>query len=52
MRQHLALDAAQDLAFCGLAAALRDDRRDVRAALAGYGAFSGAASLLTDARPA
>jgi hypothetical protein len=27
MRQHPALDAAQGLAFCGLAAALRDDRR-------------------------
>jgi glyoxylase-like metal-dependent hydrolase (beta-lactamase superfamily II) len=48
MDQHLAIDALQGLAFCGAAAAMHDERPEVRAALAGYGAFSVAAALLTD----
>jgi glyoxylase-like metal-dependent hydrolase (beta-lactamase superfamily II) len=49
MQQHLAIDAIQGLAFCAAAAALRDEPAEVRAALAGYGAFSIAAALMTDA---
>ena len=48
LQRHLAIDALQGLAFCGAAAALRDEPAEVRAALAGYGAFSVAAALLTD----
>ena len=48
MRQHLAIDAMQGIGFCAAAAALRDEPAEVRAALAGYGAFSVAAALLTD----
>ena len=48
MGRHLVVDALQGLAFCGAAAALRDEPPEVRAALGGYGAFSVAVSLLTD----
>lgn len=51
MREHLALDAAQGLAFCLAATALEDEPREVRLALAGYGLFALAAAALTDRRP-
>jgi glyoxylase-like metal-dependent hydrolase (beta-lactamase superfamily II) len=46
--EHLAIDALQGLGFCVAGAALRREPAEVRVALAGYGAFSIAAALLTD----
>lgn len=48
MDHHLALDALQGAGFCAAAALLDDEPLEVRAALAGYGAFSLVAVLLTD----
>jgi hypothetical protein len=44
---HLAIDTAQGIGFCIAAAALRDQPRQVRYAMAGYGVFSVAAAALT-----
>lgn len=52
MRQHLALDAVQGLAFCTAAVALEDAPREVRLSLAAYGLFALAAAALTDREPA
>ena len=51
MREHLALDAVQGLAFCAAAALLEDEPREVRLTLAGYGLFALAAAALTDREP-
>ena len=48
MPQHLALDALQGAGFCAAAALLHRAPTEVRLTMAGYGAFSLAAALLTD----
>ena len=48
MERHLALDALQGAGFCAAAALLDRAPPEIRVAMAGYGAFSLAAALLTD----
>lgn len=48
MEDHLTLDALQGTAFCAAATLLKNESREVRLLLAGYGVFALTAAALTD----
>ena len=51
MQTHLALDAASGVGFLAAAALMRDERPQVRALLAGIGAFELIAASMTSSEP-